>query len=178
MFFSYKNKSPKYGKNVFIAPVAIIIGDVEIGDCSSVWFGATIRGDIHYVKIGKYTNIQDNVIIHVTKDKFPVIIGDYVTIGHNAIIHGCKIGNNSLIGMGSIILDGAEIGDNSIIAAGTIIKEGTKIPKNSLVAGVPGEIKRKIKKGEIEEIKRHAINYFEYAKECMKEMRVIKKERE
>jgi len=157
-------------------PGAIIIGDVEIGDYSSVWFGAIIRGDIHYIKIGKYTNVQDNVLIHVTKDKFPVTIGDYVTIGHGAIIHGCKIGNNVLIGMGSLILDGAEIGDNSIIAAGTVIKEGFKVPSNSLVAGIPGRIKRKLKKKEIEELKSYAINYSEYAKEYMKELRAIRKE--
>jgi len=176
MLFSYKNKNPKFGKEVFIVPGAIIIGDVEIGDYSSVWFGAIIRGDIHYIKIGKYTNVQDNVLIHVTKDKFPVTIGDYVTIGHGAIIHGCKIGNNVLIGMGSLILDGAEIGDNSIIAAGTVIKEGFKVPSNSLVAGIPGKIKRKLKKKEIEELKSHAINYSEYAKEYMKELRAIRKE--
>lgn len=174
MLFSYKGKNPKVGKNVFIAPAAILVGDVEIGDYSSVWFGTVIRGDIHYVKIGEYTNVQDNAIIHVTKDKFPVWIGNYVTIGHGAIIHGCKIGSNVLIGMGSVILDGAEIGDGCIIAAGSIIKEGAKIPSNSLVAGIPAEVKRKIKKLEIENLKKHAKKYAEYAKECIAELKVQK----
>lgn len=174
MLFSYKGKNPRIGKGVFIAPAAILVGDVEIGDYSSVWFGTVVRGDIHYVKIGKYTNIQDNAIVHVTKDKFPVQIGDYVTIGHGAIIHGCEIGNNVLIGMGSVILDGAQIGDNCIIAAGSVVKEGTKIPSNSLVAGIPARIKRKLKKSEIENLKKHAKNYAEYAKECIEELRVQK----
>lgn len=174
MLFSYKGKTPRIGKDVFLAPAAILVGDVEIGDFSSVWFSAVIRGDIHYVKIGRYTNVQDNVVIHVTKDKFPVEIGDYVTIGHGAIIHGCKIGNNVLIGMGSIILDGAEVGDNCIIAAGSVVKEGSKIPSNSLIAGVPAEVKRKLKKSEIEGLKKHAKNYAEYARESMEELKVEK----
>ncbi len=174
MLFSYKEKNPKLGKQVFIAPAAILIGDVEIGDFSSVWFGTVVRGDIHYIKIGKYTNIQDNVIVHVTKDKFPVEIGDYVTVGHGAIIHGCKIGTNVLIGMGAKVLDGADIGDNCIVAAGSVIREGLKVPSNSLVVGIPGRIKRKLKKSEVEALKKHAENYSEYAKECQKELRVEK----
>jgi carbonic anhydrase/acetyltransferase-like protein (isoleucine patch superfamily) len=174
MLFSYKGKNPRIGKEVFIAPAAILIGDVEIDDFSSVWFGAVVRGDIHYIRIGKYTNIQDNVVIHVTKDKFPVEIGDYVTIGHNAIIHGAKIRNNVLIGMGAKILDGADIGDNCIVAAGSVVRESFKVPSNSLVAGIPGKIKRNLKKSEIETLKKHAKNYSEYARECQEELEVKK----
>lgn len=174
MLFSYKGKNPKIGKEVFIAPAAILIGDVEMGDFSSVWFGAVIRGDIHYIKIGRYTNIQDNVIVHVTKDRFPVEIGDYVTVGHGAIIHGAKIGNNVLIGMGAKILDGADIGDNCIVAAGSVVREGFKVPSNSLVAGIPGETKRNLKKAEVEALKKHAENYSEYARECQEELEVKK----
>ena len=159
-----RGKMPKFGKNVFLADNATIIGDVEIGDNSSVWFNAVVRGDVNFIRIGKNTNIQDGVIIHCTYQKYPTIIGDNVSIAHGAIIHGCTIKNNVLIGMGAIVLDDAVVEENTIIAAGTVVKEGMKLEPNSIYAGVPA---RKIKsidqsdaKGEIQRI---ANNYNFYA---------------
>ena len=159
MILNFKNFVPKIGKDVFIAPNAYIIGDVEIGDYCAIMFGAVIRGDVNYIRIGKNTNIQDNAVLHVTRDKYPLIIGNYVSIGHGAIVHGCVIGNNVLIGIGAKVLDGAKIGDNCIIAANSVVKEGDEIPPNSLVAGVPGIVKRKLTEKDIERIKFSAMSY-------------------
>ncbi len=140
----FNGKRPKISNSSFIAENATIIGDVIISSNSSIWFGAVLRGDMHYIKIGKNVSVQDNSVMHGTADKYPTIIGDNVSIGHNAIIHGCVIGNNCLIGMGSIILEGAEIGDWCIIGAGAVITEKTKIPPNSIVLGIPGRVVGKI----------------------------------
>ncbi len=140
-----------------------IIGDVRFGEYVSVWFGSVLRGDINYIYVGNYSNIQDLTVIHVTEE-LPVIIGDYVTVGHRALIHGCEIGDNTLIGMGAIILDRAKIGKNCIIAAGSVVKEGMVIPDNTLVAGVPAKIKREVTEEEIKLLKESALHYVEYAK--------------
>lgn len=144
--------------NAFVAETANVIGEVTLGSGSSIWYSSVVRGDMNYVKIGKKTNIQDNATIHVDTN-FPCIIGNYVTIGHNAVVHGCEIGNNTLIGMGAIILDGAIIGENCIIGAGSLITEGAVIPSNSLVIGSPGKVRRKITEEEIKTIKQNAIRY-------------------
>ena len=138
----------------------MFLGDVTIGEGSSMWYGAVARGDMSYITIGKFTNIQDNATVHVDTNT-PCEIGDYTTIGHNAVVHGCKIGNNCLIGMGSIILNGAVIGDNCIIAAGALITEGAVIPSNSLVMGSPGKVRREVSKEEIETVKYNAVRYEE-----------------
>lgn len=137
MLYRYKKFTPKLGKNIFIAPTACIIGDVSIGEGSSVWFNVTIRGDVHFIKIGMYTNIQDNCILHVTKGKHPLVIGNNITVGHGVILHGCTVKDNSLIGMGAIVLDGAEISEDSIVAAGSLVREGAKFPAGNLIAGTP-----------------------------------------
>lgn len=152
------DKTIKIAKDTFVAETADVLGDVTMGEGSSIWYNAVIRGDISYIKIGKFTNIQDNATAHVDTNQ-STKIGDYVTIGHNAIVHGCTVGDNSLIGMGAIILNGAVIGDNCIIGAGTLITEGAIIPPNSLVIGSPGKIKRQITGEEIKTIKDNAIRY-------------------
>ena len=124
----YKGKLPKIDPTVFVAPNAVIIGDVELGAHSSVWFNAVIRGDVFYIRIGSNTNIQDGSVIHVTTGLYPTVIGNSVTMGHNVVAHGCTIGDGALIGMGAIILDGAEVGEQSLIAAGTLVPMGMKIP--------------------------------------------------
>lgn len=161
---SYKSIEPKIGPDVFVAPNASVVGDVTIGEGSSVWFGTVLRGDIERVIVGKYTNIQDNTTIHVMGDH-PTVIGDYVTIGHNAIVHCGKIGNNCLIGMGSIILGYTEIGDNCVIGAGTMITQHRKIPANSMVYGNPARIIRSLRADEIEALRESAEQYHLVAQE-------------
>ncbi|MEN8116299.1 MAG: gamma carbonic anhydrase family protein [Bacteroidota bacterium] len=133
------NKVPKTGKNCFFAETATLIGDVEIGDNCSIWFNAVIRGDVHYIKIGKNTNVQDNVVIHATYKKSPTNIGNNVTIAHGAIIHGCTLQDNVMIGMNAVILDNAIVESNSIIAAGSVVTKGTVVESGSIYAGVPAK---------------------------------------
>ncbi|MBC8015906.1 MAG: gamma carbonic anhydrase family protein [Sporomusaceae bacterium] len=157
---SYKGMTPKVDDDVFLAKGAYVIGDVTIASHANIWFNTVIRGDVHPIKIGQYTNIQDNCTIHVMHNH-PTVIGDYVTVGHGVIIHACHIANNCLIGMGSIILSYAEIGENCIIGAGSLITENKKIPPNSLVMGSPGKVVRTVTAEEIEAIRTSAINYYE-----------------
>lgn len=153
-------KKTKIHLDTFIATTADVIGDVTIGEGSSIWYGAVARGDMSYITIGKCTNIQDNATVHVDTN-LPCEIGDYTTIGHNAVVHGCKVGNNCLIGMGAILLNGAVIGDNCIIAAGSLITEGAVIPPNSLVMGSPGKVRREVTKEDIETVRQNAVRYEE-----------------
>jgi len=158
----YKSKAPKIDPSVFLAPTAVVSGDVEIGAGSSLWFGTVVRGDFQPIRIGKNTNIQDNATVHVMWDA-PTEIGDGVIIGHNALIHCRKIGSNTLIGMGSIILGYTEIGENVVIGAGSMITQHRKIPSNSLVFGNPAQIIRALRDDEIEALKKSALSYSEVA---------------
>lgn len=164
MVLPYKGILPRIGEKVFIEDSARVIGDVEIGSGSSIWFNAVVRGDVHYIRIGDRTNVQDNCTLHVTKDTYPLIIGNNITIGHNVVLHGCTVKDRCLIGMGAIILDNAEIGEDCIIGAGTLVTEGARIPAGSLVLGLPGKVVRQVKPEEKERILRSAQNYIEYAK--------------
>jgi len=151
-----KGKTPKFGKNCFLAENATLIGDVDMGDDCSVWFNAVVRGDVHYIKIGNNVNIQDGAVIHGTYKKAPVNIGNYVSIAHNAVIHGCTIHDNVLIGIGAIIMDGAEIGSNSIIATGAVVTKETLVEEGSVYAGTPAKkiksINKELSEGEIQRI--------------------------
>ncbi|HII93203.1 MAG TPA: gamma carbonic anhydrase family protein [Methanosarcina sp.] len=171
MITSYKDKNPKISMTVFVAESADIIGDVEIGDSSSIWFNATLRGDQNKIKIGNRTSIQDNVVIHVDSTN-EVQIGDNVTIGHGAVLHGCRIENNVIIGMNSTVLNGAEIGKNSIVGANALVPEGKKFPERSLIIGVPGKVKRELEEVEIEAILRNAEEYVELTKEYREKSKV------
>ena len=151
-------KTPKIAENVYIAPGAKISGDVTIGENSSVFFNAVIRGDTDAISIGSCTNIQDNCVLHSTQ-KLPIRIGDGVTVGHGAIVHGCTIGSNVLIGMGSIIMNGAEIGDHCVIAAGSIVTEGKKIEPYSLVMGAPGKVVRTLVDEHCAAVEKAAMGY-------------------
>jgi carbonic anhydrase/acetyltransferase-like protein (isoleucine patch superfamily) len=164
MIKDYKDKNPKISNTVFIADSADIIGDVEIGDYSSIWFNATIRGDQNKIKIGNRTSIQDNVVIHVDNTN-EVQIGDNVSVGHGAVLHGCKIENNVIIGMNSTVLNGAEIGKNSIVGANALVSEGKKFPERSLIIGIPGKVKRELEDADIEAISKNAEEYVELTKE-------------
>jgi carbonic anhydrase/acetyltransferase-like protein (isoleucine patch superfamily) len=132
-------KTPRLGNNCFIAETAVIIGDVEIGDHCSVWYNAVIRGDVHYIKIGNNTNIQDGAVIHATYQKSPTNIGNNVTIAHNATVHGCTLHDNVMIGINAVVLDNAVIHSNSIIAAGSVVTKGTVVEPGSVYAGVPAK---------------------------------------
>ncbi|HZK02119.1 MAG TPA: gamma carbonic anhydrase family protein [Anaerovoracaceae bacterium] len=158
MIKNLQHKKVAIHSDVFIAETAVVVGDVSIGEDSSLWYGAAVRGDLHSIEIGKATNVQDNATLHVDRDA-PLKIGDFTSIGHNAIVHGCQIGSNCLIGMGAIIMSNAVIGDNSIIAAGALVTESTVIPPNSLVMGTPGKVVRQITEDDIIAIKNTAIRY-------------------
>ncbi len=158
----FQDKTPQLHPSVCVAPNAAIIGDVTIGEGSSIWFSVVVRGDFQPIRIGKYSNIQDNATIHVMGDA-PTEIGDNVTIGHNSIIHCRHIGNNCLIGMGSNLLGYTEIGDNCIIGAGTLLTQHKKIPPNSLVYGNPAKIIRALRDDEIEAIRESSMHCFGYA---------------
>jgi carbonic anhydrase/acetyltransferase-like protein (isoleucine patch superfamily) len=160
---SFQGKRPAVGADVFVAPTAQVIGDVELGDCASVWPGAIVRGDVWRIRIGAYTNIQDLCVCHVTTGGPELVIGAGVTVGHRAILHSCTIGDGCLIGMGSIILDGVKIGNGSIVAAGSVLLTGLEVPPMSLVAGVPGTVKRTLDRAASERLARNAEEYHHLA---------------
>jgi carbonic anhydrase/acetyltransferase-like protein (isoleucine patch superfamily) len=169
MIRSYKGKTPQFDDTVFIEDSAQVIGDVVIGPHSSIWFNTTVRGDVNYIRIGSYTNIQDNSVIHVNKDTFPTILEDYVTVGHSVTLHGCTIKSNNLIGIGSVVMDDVVIEENCIIAAGALISPGTKVPPRSLMRGVPARRVRDVTDEEVARIRQYANNYFEYKNSYKKE---------
>jgi carbonic anhydrase/acetyltransferase-like protein (isoleucine patch superfamily) len=145
----FNGKQPRLGQGVFVADDVSIIGDVEIGNDVSLWYGVVLRGDIHFIKIGSRTNVQDNCVLHVTSPKFPTIVAEEVTIGHAAIVHGCTVKKGALIGMGSRVLDGAVVGECALVAAGAVVSEGFVVPPRTLVAGVPAKIKRPLTDAEL-----------------------------
>ena len=172
MIYEFYGKKPKIGKNCFIAPSADIIGDVEISSDSSVWYNATIRADQGSVKIGKNVSIQDNCIVH-TDPKIPVQIADNVVIGHRAIIHSAKVGSNTIIGMGAILLNGVKVGENCIIGAGSVVTENTEIPNNSIAFGSPAKVVKQITPEHMHRIKKNVQDYVELNKKYLN----IKKEK-
>jgi carbonic anhydrase/acetyltransferase-like protein (isoleucine patch superfamily) len=160
---SYRSHWPQIAPSAYIDPATVIIGNVTIGERSSVWPGVVIRGDVHWIRIGSRTNIQDGSVLHVMKDTHPLVLGDEVTVGHGAILHGCTIESRVLIGMGSILLNGVKIGTGSIIAAGTLVPEGTVVPPGSLFMGHPGKFRRALTDEDQESIKAYAARYIEYS---------------
>jgi carbonic anhydrase/acetyltransferase-like protein (isoleucine patch superfamily) len=148
MIHRFGDHAPRLAPDVFIAPGAHVIGDVEIGAGSSIWFNTVVRGDVFHVRIGQRTNVQDLSLIHVTTGKHATLIGDEVTIGHRALIHGCTIENRCLIGMGAILMDRVVIGEESIVAAGAVVTEGTVIPPGTLALGFPAKPRRELSDAE------------------------------
>lgn len=165
--FEHHGLSPRLGKSVFIAPGARVIGEVEIGDEASIWFNTVIRGDVHWIKIGARTNIQDNTTIHVTEGKASTTIGSDVTIGHGVIVHGCTIENLCLIGMGAIILDGAIIRQGSFVAAGALVTPGKDFPPGSMIMGSPAKAVRSLTPQESAGLVASAKHYIETARSYM-----------
>ena len=163
VFFPYQGRLPKTDDTVFFASGAKIIGDVQIGKNSSVWYNTVIRGDVNFIRIGELTNVQDCSMLHVTNETYPLIIGDKVTIGHSVTLHGCTVQNLCLIGMGAVVLDGATIEEGSVVAAGAVVPPKFVVPKGTLVAGVPCKVIRQLSKQEITELENSAVRYKEYA---------------
>ena len=159
MIITFNGVIPQYNESNFIAPSADVIGDVVLGEFTSVWFNTTIRGDINTIRIGRECNVQDNAVIHVTSGTGPVVVGNRVTIGHSAIVHGCTVEDNVLIGMGATILDNAVIGEGSIVGANALVTSRTHIPPASLVLGSPAKVVRKLTDEEIISIGYYADNY-------------------
>lgn len=152
MQIAYQGILPKIHPTAFIAEGAMIIGDVTIGEESSIWFNCVLRGDLNRIEVGKRTNIQDGAIVHLETD-LPCLIGDDVTIGHNAIVHGCTVADEAMISMGAIILSGAKIGKRAIVAAGAVVREGQEIPQDALAMGIPAQIKRDLTQTDLERVR-------------------------
>ncbi len=163
----YLDQFPRLGQRVWVDPAASVIGDVEIGDESSVWMNVVIRGDVNTIRIGDRTNIQDGTVIHVMRGTHPTRIGNDVTVGHAAVLHGCTVHDRVLIGMGAMLLNGAEIGEDSIVAAGTLVPEGKTFPPRSMLMGRPAILKRELTDAEVASIRDYAQRYIGYRKDYM-----------
>lgn len=160
----FRGVSPRLHPSVFVADGAQIVGDVEIGEDSSVWFNAVLRGDVHYVRVGRRTNIQDLCMLHVTRGTHPCVVGNEVTVGHGVTLHGCTVRDGCLIGMGAIVLDGADVGEGCLVAAGALVTEGFNAPPRSLVMGFPAKTVRPLTPEETAFVRQGAANYVRYVK--------------
>ncbi len=147
LIIPFDGKSPRIAEDAFVAPTAVVIGDVEIESGASIWFGVVLRGDVAPIRIGRRSNVQDNTVIHVDQDA-PLTLGEHVTVGHGAIVHGCTVGDGAQIGMGAVVLSHAVIGAGSMIAAGAVVPEGTEVPPGSVVMGIPGRVRRDVSEEE------------------------------
>jgi carbonic anhydrase/acetyltransferase-like protein (isoleucine patch superfamily) len=167
MIRTFQGIKPTVPESCFIEDTAVVIGDVVMGQQCSAWFHAVIRGDVHYIRIGDRTNVQDLCMLHVTHDTHPLIIGSDVTIGHHVVLHGCTIKDRVLVGMGAIIMDGAVVGEDSVIGAGALVTEHTVIPRKSVVLGSPGKVRRQVSEDELSWIRESSANYVRYAGQYM-----------
>jgi len=154
--------TPVFGQRVFVATNAVVVGEVSLGDDVSIWYNVVVRGDIHWIRIGDRSNLQDGVIVHVERGLYPTLLEEEVSVGHGAMLHGCTIGAGSLIGMCAVVLNGAVIGEGSLVAAGAVVREGFQAPSRSLVAGVPAVVKRPLTDDEADRARRTAFNYIDY----------------
>ena len=170
MIRSYQGKTPVVPASCYVDVSAQLIGDVVLGEQASVWMNAVLRGDVHSIRLGARSNVQDCAVLHGMRNLYPVIVGEMVTIGHNATVHGCVLEDAVLVGIGSVILNNARVGEGSIIAAGAVIPEQTVIPPNSLVAGVPGKVKKTLGDEDRKMILKYAQNYLDYTAMYLKEM--------
>jgi carbonic anhydrase/acetyltransferase-like protein (isoleucine patch superfamily) len=169
MIRPYRGITPKIAASAYIDPSAQIIGDVAIGERSSVWCNTTVRGDVHYIRLGDETNVQDNCCLHVMTGQYPCILGNRVTVGHSVTLHGCVVEDDCLIGIGALLLNGVVVGAGSIVAAGALVTERTVIPPGSVVMGAPAKVKRAATTEDREMIRRHARNYIEYRRIYLEE---------
>ena len=163
----FNGRTPRIAGSAFLAPTAVVIGDVEVGEDASVWFGAVLRGDHpeNGIRVGERTNVQENAVIH-TSHEGPTVIEDEVTVGHGAIMESCRIGRRTVVGMGAVVLQRAEVGEGCLIAAGAVVREGARIPPHRLVAGVPGRM-RALSEGAASWTERSARHYVELSRRFM-----------
>jgi carbonic anhydrase/acetyltransferase-like protein (isoleucine patch superfamily) len=157
----FAGKSPRCGQRVFVASTAVVVGDVELADDVSVWYGAVLRGDLNPIRIGSRTNIQDNVVIHVDEPAFPTLVAEDVTVGHAAVLHGCRVERGALVGMHATVLNGAVIGEEAVVAAGAVVPPGMVVPPRTLVAGVPAKVRREGLAEELDHTRRGVRAYLE-----------------
>jgi carbonic anhydrase/acetyltransferase-like protein (isoleucine patch superfamily) len=167
MIRTFQGIKPTIAGSAFIEETAVVVGDVHIGEESSVWFNAVVRGDVHYIRIGDRTNIQDLSVIHVTHGTHPTVLGNDITIGHHVVLHGCTVKDRVLVGMGAIVMDGVVIGEDCIVGAGALLTEGTIVPSGSLILGAPARVKRSVTDDERAWIKDSARNYVQYARQYL-----------
>lgn len=167
MLRSYRGVHPRIASSAFIDDSAQVIGDVEVGADSSIWMCAVVRGDVHWIRVGRRSNVQDGTVVHAMTGTHPTSIGDEVTIGHAAVIHGCTIEDRCLIGMGAILLNGARVGADSIVGAGTLLVEEMQVPPRSLVMGSPGRVKRTLTDAEVAGIREYADRYVAYRRDYL-----------
>jgi carbonic anhydrase/acetyltransferase-like protein (isoleucine patch superfamily) len=165
MIRPFRGKHPRIHETAYVAASAEVIGDVEIGEESSVWFHAVVRGDVFHIRIGNRTNVQDGTVVHVSNGTHATVLEDEVTVGHNVTLHGCYVERGCLVGMGSIVMDDVRIGAQSIVAAGALVSPGTIVPPRSLVIGVPARVKRQLTDEEVAGLAQFWKNYVEYTKE-------------
>ena len=169
MIKQFGSNNPQLGRDVYISESAAVIGDVTLGDEVNIWFGAVLRGDMHYIRVGSRSNIQDNAVVHVTTTVSPTTIGKNVTVGHGSIIHGCSIEDNCMIGMGSVVMDDAVVGAGSLIGAGALVPPNMKIQPKSLVVGMPGKVVREVTDEEYQMIIDRPQEYIDLAEQYLKE---------
>jgi carbonic anhydrase/acetyltransferase-like protein (isoleucine patch superfamily) len=162
MIRSYQGHTPKIPTGCYVDLSAQIIGDVVLGERSSVWMNAVLRGDVNSIRVGANSNVQDCAVLHGHRNRYPVVVGDWVTIGHNATVHGCRVGDMVVIGMGARVLNNSTVGDGCIIAAGSVVPEQTVVPPRTLWAGVPAKLRREISDKDMELIREYAQNYLDY----------------
>lgn len=159
LILAYRGQLPRVDPEAWLAPGAVVIGDVEIGSGSSVWFGSVVRGDFHYIRIGERTNLQDQCVVHVTRERFPAVLGDEVTVGHRAVVHGCHVGDGALVGIGAVVLDGAVIGEEALVGAGAVVTPGSKVEPRTLVVGTPARPVRVLRDAEVAEQRERVLGY-------------------
>ncbi len=150
---------PRIAHSAYIDPSAQVIGDVVIGERSSVWLNVSIRGDVNYIRVGDETSIQDNTVLHVDRQVYPCLVGNRVTVGHRVVLHGCEVGDDALIGIGAIVLNGAKIGPGAVVAAGALVTEGMQVPPRMLVMGAPAKVRREVTSEEQERFRENCNNY-------------------
>ncbi|MBK8480537.1 MAG: gamma carbonic anhydrase family protein [Proteobacteria bacterium] len=165
MIREFSGKAPSLGTEVFVAESALVLGDVTLGPQSNIWYGTVLRGDVHSIHVGRGTNIQDNCVVHVTRDVAPTMIGDWVTVGHGAILHGCRIADRVLIGMGAVVLDGVEVGADSLVGAGSLLPPGKSYPPGSLLLGNPARVVRPLRPDEVSGLRQSAADYIDLARQ-------------
>jgi len=165
---AYGGRAPRLHPTAFVAETGVVVGDVELGDGASIWFGTVVRGDVNHVRIGARTNLQDLTVVHVTGGKHPTIVGDDVTVGHRAVLHGCTVHDRCLIGIGAVVLDGAVVGPDAMVGAGALVPPGMVVPPGTLVLGSPAKVKRALTPEELAFFRSSAERYAGYAAEYRK----------